>query len=145
MQCSHCGKCCQGTEMELSRKDSDRLEKIGYSREEFSIVGKDDVTRLRNVGEWCFFYDTSAERCRVYVDRPLGCCLYPAMYSEDDGVIVIDELCPMSETISEEELKAKGRILIDLLKTIDAEAELRSRSNPKRSARLENSRKRSNR
>jgi Fe-S-cluster containining protein len=127
--------------MELSREDSDRLERIGYRREEFAIVGRDDVARLRNVGEWCFFYDTSAERCRVYVDRPLGCHIYPAMYSENDGTIVIDELCPMAGTISEKELKARGRILITLLMTIDEEARLRSRSRPKRSARLDNSRK----
>lgn len=124
MECSLCGKCCQETEMELSRKDIDRLEEIGYRQEDFTVIGKDYVPRLRNVGKWCFFYDTSTNRCRVYVDRPLGCCLYPAMYSIDDKVMVIDELCPMVETISEKELEEKERTLIDLLNTIDQEAKL---------------------
>ena len=109
--------------MELSGKDIKRLEEAGYRREEFTVTGEDGVTRLRNVGEWCYFYEASEKRCRVYADRPLGCYLYPVMYSVDDGVIVIDELCPMGETISEHELRTKGRILIDLLKTIDDEAE----------------------
>jgi hypothetical protein len=32
------------------------------------------------------------------------------VYVEGDGVVV-DELCPMGETVSEKELKAKARIL----------------------------------
>ena len=51
----------------------------------------------------------------------VGCYLYPVMYSVDDGVIIIDGLCPMGETVSEHELRTKGRILVDLLKTIEDE------------------------
>ena len=124
MQCSHCGKCCEETEMELSSKDIKRLEEAGYCRKEFTVIGKDCVTRLRNIGEWCYFYDVSEKRCRVYADRPLGCYLYPIMYLVDDGVIVIDGLCPMGETISDHELRTKGRILIELLKIIEDETVL---------------------
>ena len=118
MQCSHCEKCCEETVMELSSRDIKRLEEAGYHREEFTIAGKDGVTRLRNIGRWCYFYNHVEKRCRVYKDKPLGCYLYPVVYSIGEGVI-IDELCPMGETISEHELRTKGRILIKLLKTMN--------------------------
>jgi len=70
MQCSHCGKCCEETEMEfLSRdilsRDIERLEKAGYRREEFSVKGKNGVTRLRNIGRRCYFYNYADKRCRA--------------------------------------------------------------------------------
>jgi len=120
MQCSHCGKCCEETEMELSSRDIKRLEEAGYRREKFTVKGEDGVTRLRNIGGWCCFYNSAEKRCQAYDDRPLGCYLYPVMYSVGEGV-VIDELCPMGETISEPEFKAKGIILINLLKTMENE------------------------
>ncbi|MCJ7633725.1 YkgJ family cysteine cluster protein [Candidatus Bathyarchaeota archaeon] len=123
--CSRCGKCCHKTEMELSSKDVQRLEEAGFCREEFTLTGEDDVTRLRNVGESCFFYDVSEKRCRVYAYRPLGCHLYPVIYSVDDNVMVVDDLCPMGKTVSEYEVRTKGRILVSLLKTIDDETETR--------------------
>ena len=115
MQCSHCEKCCEETEMELSSRDIRRLEEVGHHREEFTVTGEDGVTRLRNIGKWCYFYNHAEKRCRVYKDRPLGCYLYPVVYLIGEGV-VIDELCPMGETISEHEFRMKGRILIKLVK-----------------------------
>jgi hypothetical protein len=38
----------------------------------------------------------------------------------DEGAIV-DELCPMGHTVSERELKRKGKILVRLLSKIDDE------------------------
>jgi len=109
--------------MELSSKDIKRLERAGYRREEFTVTGEDGVTRLRNIGKWCCFYDIVEKRCRIYADRPLGCYLYPVVYSVNEGVIV-DELCPMGETISERELRKKGRILIEVLKAIENEKDV---------------------
>jgi Fe-S-cluster containining protein len=103
--------------MELSSSDIKRLEEAGYHQEEFTVMGLDDVIRLRNVGRWCYFYNNAEKRCRVYKNRPLGCYLYPVVYLVGEG-IVIDELCPMGDTISEQELKTKGRTLINLLKTM---------------------------
>jgi len=120
MQCSHCGKCCERTEMELSRKDIERLEEKGYRREEFAATYDDGVARLRNIGGWCYFYSPAERRCRVYGERPLGCYLYPVVYLVNEGVIV-DELCPMGQTISEQELGMKGKILEKLLKKMDSE------------------------
>jgi len=38
MLCSHCGRCCEKTEMLLSRADVKRLETLGYSRKEFFVL-----------------------------------------------------------------------------------------------------------
>jgi hypothetical protein len=105
--------------MELSSEDIARLEGAGYRREEFAVVG-DGVTRLRNVDGWCCFYSLADKKCRVYGKRPLGCHLYPVVYLMDEGA-VIDELCPMGQTISEQELRTKGKILDKLLKKLDNE------------------------
>lgn len=126
MRCDNCGKCCEETEMELSNSDIKRLEELGYHRETFTTAGKDGVIRLRNVGKWCYFYNVAKKRCRVYANRPLGCYLYPVMYSTNEG-IVIDDLCPMGETISELELAVKGRILTELLENMDDERSTMSR------------------
>jgi Fe-S-cluster containining protein len=113
--------------MELSEIDTKKLEEAGYSREEFSSVGVDGINRLRNLGEFCFFYDSGERRCRVYGERPLGCQIYPIMFSVDDDALVVDDLCPMRATVSKNELEAKGLILKTLLKTIDSETEARLR------------------
>ena len=120
MQCSQCGKCCEETEMELSSRDIKRLEEAGYRRGEFTVADKDGITQLRNIRGWCYFYNYAEKRCRAYEIRPIGCYLYPVVYSTDEGV-VIDELCPMGETVSEHELRIKGRILLKLLKTMEKE------------------------
>ena len=54
--------------------------------------------------------------------RPLGCRVYPIIYSVDEG-IVVDDLCPMQHTVTGSELKKKGRIVTRLLQRIDSEAE----------------------
>jgi Fe-S-cluster containining protein len=119
MRCFNCGKCCEKTEMELSRDDIKRLEEAGYRLEEFAVID-DSVIRLRNVGGFCYFYSLAEKKCRIYGKRPLGCYLYPVVYLMNEGAIV-DELCPMGETISEQELRRKEKILIKLLKNVDNE------------------------
>ena len=119
MRCSNCGKCCEKTEMELSSEDIERLEETGYRREEFALID-DGVTRLRNVNGWCYFYSLADKKCRVYRKRPLGCYLYPVVYLANEGTMV-DELCPMGHTISEQELGTKAKILVKLLKKMDNE------------------------
>ena len=119
MRCSKCGKCCEETEMELSNHDIKRLEEAGYHRDQFSFKDSHAI-RLMNADGRCYFYILAEKKCRVYRDRPLGCRLYPVVYSVDDGA-VIDGLCPMGHTISEKELKTKGKILRKLLRKIDEE------------------------
>ena len=105
--------------MELSSNDIKRLEEAGYRREQFAFIDG-DVVRLRNVDGWCYFYSLADKRCRVYGKRPLGCYLYPVVYSVNDGIMA-DELCPKGQMISRQELRAKGRILVDHLREMDDE------------------------
>ena len=106
--------------MLLSKEDIERLERLGFSREDFTVTGGDGLIRLRNVGEWCYFYDPEEKKCQVYEYRPLGCLIYPVIYSNYEGVIA-DELCPMRHTISKRELNTKGQILLRHLKKITSE------------------------
>jgi uncharacterized protein len=119
VRCSNCGICCEETMMELSSEDIRMLEKKGYCSEEFAVT--DDLgTRLRNVDRYCYFYNRTNKKCYIYENRPLGCYLYPVMYLENKG-ITVDKLCPRGQTISDQELRTKGKILYKLLKTIDKE------------------------
>ena len=119
MRCSNCGICYEETMMELSSEDIERLEKKGYCIEEFAVI--DEVrTRLRNLDGYCYFYSRADKKCQIYDKRPLGCYLYPVMYMTNKGATV-DKLCPMGKTISEQELRTKGKILNKLLKKIDNE------------------------
>lgn len=120
MRCSHCEKCCEETEMELSKSDVERLVKKGYKREEFTVVCEDGLTRLRNVAKHCYFYAPTEKRCRIYQHRPQGCRLYPVVYSIEQGA-AIDTLCPMRKTISRKEFNEKSKSLTKLVKTIEQE------------------------
>ena len=120
MRCSNCGTCCEETMMELSSKDIEGLEEKGYCLEDFAVID-DCVTRLRNVDGYCYFYSRADKKCQIYEKSPLGCYLYPVVYLANEGAIV-DELCPMEKTISEQELRTKGKILDKLLKKIDNES-----------------------
>jgi Fe-S-cluster containining protein len=131
MRCNNCGKCCEETEMELASSDIQRLERLGLRRGAFAIECKDGWTRLRNVDGRCCFYDTSRKRCRIYMDRPKGCRIYPVIYSEEEG-FKIDELCPKSETISEKELAIKRRALTRFLRRLESETSVPIRWNSSR-------------
>jgi len=114
--------------MELCEADIARLERAGHRREDFSRLGADDVRRLRNDGDFCVFYDRERRRCSEYERRPLGCVIYPVNISVE-GEVVVDELCPEADSVTDRELEAKGRRLRMLLDTISAEAR-RSRVSP---------------
>jgi Fe-S-cluster containining protein len=121
MRCSRCGICCQKTEMLLSKRDINNLEKSGYPKENFVRYNKHGLARLRNRNKYCVFFDVKRRYCRVYRHRPLGCRFYPIIYSEEEGIIV-DDLCPTKDTVTQRELERKGRKLIRLLQEMDSEA-----------------------
>ncbi|RJS79168.1 YkgJ family cysteine cluster protein [Candidatus Bathyarchaeota archaeon] len=126
MHCSHCGKCCENTEMPLSEADIKRLERIGYPRRTFVRYDEEGYARLLNKDGYCVFFDKENKKCKVYKFRPLGCRLYPVIYSDEEG-IVVDDICPMRDTVSKIEIERKGKLLIKLLKILDREAEQRLR------------------
>ena len=87
-----CVKCCIATQMPLSERDIERLERLGYRREEFATRVEGEW-RLRNINGRCYFLDPE-RGCRVYQQRPLGCRLYPAVCVEGEG-IAVDAYCPL--------------------------------------------------
>ena len=125
MRCSHCGLCCQKTEMLLSQEDTARLEMTGHPSDKFQRHDRQGYAKLRNQKGHCYFYDVAKRRCRAYGLRPQGCHLYPVIYSVEDG-IVLDELCPKGNTVSKREIEAKGKKVLKLLEVIDHEAKNRS-------------------
>ena len=106
--------------MELSSEDIEWLERKGYHLKEFSVINDDGVTQLRNVDEYCYFYNRTNKKCKIYEIRPLGCYLYPIVHLANEGAIV-DDLCRMGQTISEQEFRTKEKILDKLLKKLDNE------------------------
>jgi len=110
--------------MLLSRVDIELLERAGYAGENFVRYDRHGFARLRNRKGYCVFYDVERRRCKVYRHRPLGCRIYPIIYSKEERIIV-DYLCPVKNTISNNELKRKGKNLMKLLQRIDDEAKTR--------------------
>ena len=119
--------CCEKTEMMLSSTDVERLERVGYSRQEFVRYDRHGFVRLKNCRGFCVFYDAAKRRCKIYKHRPSGCRVYPVIYSKQEGVI-LDDFCPMKDTVSEMELKRKGKKVMELLQRIDNEATHRGES-----------------
>ena len=121
MPCSCCGVCCEKTEMMLSDSDIKRLERLGHCRQKFVRYDKLGFARLKNRHGFCVFYDVEKCRCQIYINRPMGCQIYPVIYSELEG-IVVDDLCTMRNTVSKIELKRNGKKLVSLLQRIDRDA-----------------------
>ena len=124
MHCLRCGACCKETEMLLSTKDIERLEKKGYARTFFVQFDLDGYATLRNHRGYCVFYDTEKRRCKVRAHRPSGCRIYPVIYDEDKGIIV-DAICPSRNSVTDKQKVKRGEKVLKLLKKIDAEAKQR--------------------
>jgi uncharacterized protein len=124
MKCSHCGICCSETEMLLSKKDIARLRKKGFNQSFFVRYDKDGYALLKNCDGYCVFYDLVKRRCRIYIDRPSGCRVYPVILDESSGIIV-DSICHCGNSIGEREKLLKGEKVIKLLDVIDCEAQIR--------------------
>lgn len=106
--------------MQLSRADIRLLERAGHDREKFVRFNRQGFAQLRNSRGYCVFYQSERHRCKVYRFRPLGCRIYPVIYSEEEGVIV-DGLCPQARTVSKREIELKADKLGRLLHRIDRE------------------------
>ena len=121
MHCSNCGVCCTETEMLLSKKDIERLEKKGFRKIQFVHYDKHGYAQLKNRDGYCVFYNPKKRQCNVYVDRPSGCRVYPVIFDEEKGV-VLDSICESRSTITEKEKNLKGKRVVRLLEIIDGEA-----------------------
>jgi uncharacterized protein len=124
MRCVRCGLCCQETDMLLSTKDINRLEKQGYTNDSFVRFDKDGYAFLRNRQGCCVFYSPQERCCGVYAFRPSGCRVYPIIFDDEKG-IVVDFICHAQETVTEEDKILKGKEVLGLLEQIDSEAQKR--------------------
>jgi Fe-S-cluster containining protein len=107
--------------MMLSMADIECLERGGHDRLKFMRIDKQGLARLKNSQGTCVFYNSEKHRCKNYRHRPSGCRIYPVIYSEEEGIIV-DDLCPMKDTVSRTEISRKGKEVMELLQRIDKEA-----------------------
>jgi len=85
-----CFMCCLETEMFLSNMDVSRIEKLGFSVEDF-LEEKDGFLVLKNVDDKCFFLKDKL--CSIYENRPQGCRFYPLIYDFEQERVIIDKLC----------------------------------------------------
>ena len=121
MHCLNCGVCCTETEMLLSKEDIKRLEKRDFNQNQFVNYDKQGYAQLKNSNGYCVFYDLQNHKCKVYVDRPTGCRVYPVIVHEEKGII-LDRLCQSRKSITLSEKKLKGKRVTKLLEIIDSEA-----------------------
>jgi uncharacterized protein len=128
MNCSNCGVCCTETEMMLSIQDIKRLVKIGFHTEKFVKYDKQGYAKLRNIRGYCIFYDNKNFTCSIYVNRPIGCRVYPVIIDEEKGII-LDSICESRSSVTPHEKTTKGKRVLRLLKIIDSEAQKRRKDN----------------
>jgi Fe-S-cluster containining protein len=119
--------------MLLSEADIRRLKEAGHDPRKFVHVNRQSLPQLRNRRGHCVFYNIKRKICNVYRYRPLGCRIYPVIYSEEEGVI-IDEFCPLASTVSATEVKHKTKRLVELLQAIDSEPRYPDSSSEARSS-----------
>ncbi len=106
LQCSACkSSCCVETEMTITKKDAERIDARGYDREEYLIKGSDNFCELRNVDGHCYFYDPDTKLCEIYEVRPDGCRYYPVVYNVRKRKCVLDDDCPLRESIARQEMR----------------------------------------
>ena len=110
-ECNHNGECddirlcCTGTEMTLTRTDAERIDSLGYQREDYLVRTDDGFCQLRNVDGYCYFYDSVSKLCRIYDARPEGCKYYPIIYDMQKRRCVVDRDCPSRETMTRQEIR----------------------------------------
>ena len=86
-----CSRCCEGTEMPLTKEDARRISALGFDQKDF-LLDEDGWLQLRNTMEGrCFFL--SYGLCSIYPDRPEGCRLYPVVFDVDGAEAVLDPDC----------------------------------------------------
>jgi len=123
--CIHydCVKCCTYTKMSLSDSDVARIRRLGFRN--FSTFRRDGYQYLRNLSGRCVFHNGKA--CAIYKYRPEGCRLYPAVFDENEGRVILHEHCPHYGEFRL--MPDVSRRVICLIRKLDVERERLARSN----------------
>jgi hypothetical protein len=77
--------------MPLTLVDIKRISKQGYRFKDF-VVKRKRESHLKNSNDRCVFLRDN--ECIIYSFRPEGCRLYPLVYNENNGKVVIHDFCP---------------------------------------------------
>jgi len=98
-----CAKCCKNTNMFLSLSDINRISSQGFNQKDFCFKNEEGFFQLKNISGECFFLKDN--KCQIYDIRPTGCRFYPIIFDLDKNKAVLDDECPLVDTISEKTLK----------------------------------------
>ncbi len=77
-RCRHCGYCCTQIVV-LSRKDIERIKKLGYNERDFAEEDHLGRKRIKIPSYYCYFLGLRDGKtfCRIYEARPETCRKYP--------------------------------------------------------------------
>ena len=123
---TECLRCCTNTNMLLSKKDNNRIQKLGYPPSLF-VSNKNGWLQLKNVKGRCVFHNGNV--CLIYEHRPEGCRLYPVVYNKDDRRAILDEECLQKQTFTFS--KTTEQQLVRLISTLEREREERKKQTKK--------------
>ncbi|MBS3131109.1 YkgJ family cysteine cluster protein [Candidatus Woesearchaeota archaeon] len=79
----YCGKCCRDVFVKVTKKDIERIKKLGYKEEDFlqrDFVDSNSFVLKHKEKEWCFFLEKGKNgmfSCRIHGSRPDTCRIYP--------------------------------------------------------------------
>lgn len=106
--------------MPLSTSDVDRINTLGYATDFFTTENGGEL-RLKNLNGRCVFHD--GKRCTIYDNRPKGCRLYPAVFDENRGKVLLHAYCPQNRRFKL--TPDMSREVIELIRRLDEEREMR--------------------
>ena len=89
-----CYECCLDTKMLLTNSDIQRIENLGYNKNEFCLNPNetDGFWQLKNIEGRCYFLSKNG-KCTIYEHRPIGCKVYPLVFELSEEDVIIDEDC----------------------------------------------------
>ena len=106
--------------MTLTREDAERIDALGYARDDYMIQAGFGFYQLKNIDRHCYFYDTKAKECQIYENRPEGCRYYPIIYHYNKRKCIVDKDCPSHGTVTRDDIRKvchKVRRLVEQLRS----------------------------
>lgn len=123
--CLRCARCCENTEMLLSKADVERISnRCKFEQREFAYQ-RAGYLYLRNRGKICVFLNPENRQCIIYQSRPMGCRFYPIIYDPLIRQCVVDKDCSNRENISKELVADRCTDLKKFILLLTKERELR--------------------
>ena len=90
IDCRACAECCRVTEVELVKRDVERIARflrISEKRflEDYSAIGEDGELILRRTKDGCVFLD--GNDCTIYEERPGNCERFPHLLRGSGSIV----------------------------------------------------------